>query len=804
MRFSGSLLAAALLVSACSSAPPPSPAPVGPPPPKPPEPLACAAGSADCDGDRGNACETQLDSSAKHCGACGATCAEGETCAMGACKRAAILSAADEHACVVLADGKVRCWGDNEEGQLGDGTTSVRSTAVDVIGVSGAVGVRAGQSHSCAVLATGRVACWGDEETPKNAAGFEDAMDAIVRDREICVVRRSGEVACADLSFVEPKEKGEEGEEESEDDKPTVRSIAGVKGAISIVAGRNHTCALMRSGEVACWGDADALGAGAPPENEEEGDSDAPRAKRVKGLNDAVQIASHGYHTCAVRKTGQIACWGGNYAGQLGDGGSDEKTEPVSVQFVSDAVEVATGLYHTCAVRKTGEVACWGEGGDGELGHGVRESSRGPVTVKGLTDATNVMAGKEFTCARRKSGEVACWGSARRGKLGNGSTAEHSAPVEVSGVTDATHVALGANHSCALRRDGSATCWGLGYYSGSGDGYRARGIPPALVKDLTEIVDLRSSDRYGCALKKSGEVYCFRGGVPAYVETEVQENARWLPSVAKGLAPAKAAVAYGYMGVALLRTGQAVLWNSEAMGIGSTSSAKTTPITSIPIAGVLDGIDIATMDSAACVLRRSGQISCLRYAMFNTFDKKSPTKPGAVTLIPDIKDAVQMSAGGTEFCAVRKTGEVACFNYYDLPSPVRPNEKPAQPAKKPPAPAKKEPPRPLKVRTTEGIADATMVAVGSSFQCALLKSGEIACRGSNDEGQLGNGEHEWSGQPVLVKGISDAVYVAAASSHACAVRKSGRVACWGNNEQDQVGHKDAAVFLQPTAVKGLP
>jgi alpha-tubulin suppressor-like RCC1 family protein len=135
---------------------------------------------------------------------------------------------------------------------------------------------------------------------------------------------------------------------------------------------------------------------------------------------------------------------------------------------------------------------------------------------------------------------------------------------------------------------------------------------------------------------------------------------------------------------------------------------------------------------------------------------------------------------------------------------VRPNDKPAQPAKKPAAPAKKEPPRTVQIRRSEGFTDATMVAVGSSFHCALLKSGEVACRGSNDEGQLGNGEQTWSGNPVRVKGIADAVHIAASSHHVCAVRKSGRVACWGNNEQDQVGHKDPAVFLQPTPVKGLP
>lgn len=710
---------------------------------------------------------------------------------MGTCRRTSVLAAGDEFACAVLPNGSIRCWGENTNNELGDGTKNVRPTPVDVLGIAGAVSVRPGRARSCATLSSGKVTCWGIGEKAAIAAGFTDVIDAVYT-HELCAVRRSGEVVCGEHYEELPSNGGEESEQE----KPELKPIPGLSGATAIVAGREHTCALLKSGEVGCWGEPEALGSGS--DEKDEGDSDMPRPRMVKGLNDAVQISAMGYHTCAVRKTGGIVCWGANQAGQLGDGSSDTQLAPTPVQFVSDAVEVAAGVYHSCAVRRNGEVACWGEGDDGQLGNGERESSNGPVTVKGLSDAVHIIAGNEFSCASRKSGEVVCWGSSERGKLGNGAMSEHPLPFEVEGVTDATAVTAGSAHSCALRKDGSAICWGRGYYAGNGEGQRDRGIPPVAVKDLTGVEALRAQDRSTCAVKKGGEVVCFRGGVPPFTNANSEGNAEWAPVLVKGLGPAKSAVAYSYTGVALLRSGQTQLWNTNILGQTTSKPPKT--VQTLPIAGVTDGIEIATGDNSACILRRSGQLSCFRFSNFNTFEKKNATKPGALIAITGIKDVVQVAAAANEFCALDKAGEVACFSAYELPDLVRPSDKPAKPA----APAKKEPPRATKVNKVNGISGATMVAMGTSFMCALLKSGEIACRGSNDDGQLGNGQQEYSSDPVRVKGISNAVHIAATSSHACAALKTGRVACWGNNESDQAGHKDPVRFMQPTAVKGLP
>src|SRR5690606_3078985 len=126
-------------------------------------------------------------------------------------------------------------------------------------------------------------------------------------------------------------------------------------------------------------------------------------------------------HSCAVRSTGEVACWGLNEDGQLGNGASGEgifEATPVGVVGLVDAVSVAAGNFHTCALRATGEVACWGAGRLGELGSPDALGAVEPLPITSLTDVVEISAGYTHTCARRASGEVACWGLNRYGQLG--------------------------------------------------------------------------------------------------------------------------------------------------------------------------------------------------------------------------------------------------------------------------------------------------------------------------------------------------------------------------------------------------
>ena len=180
-------------------------------------------------------------------------------------------------------------------------------------------------------------------------------------------------------------------------------------------------------------------------------------------------------HTCAVRATGELVCWGFNSNCELGDGTLTTRTQPVSVPGVSDLVEVDAGTSFTCVRHGSGTVSCWGVNTVGQLGRStVTTQECVPAAVSGVTDAVNLSAGigsvAAHVCAVRATGAVVCWGRNDVGQLGNGTTGSSSTPLPVLQVHDAREVACGELHTCASQSNGAVACWGFGSEGQIGDG----------------------------------------------------------------------------------------------------------------------------------------------------------------------------------------------------------------------------------------------------------------------------------------------------------------------------------------------
>ncbi|APR74697.1 BNR repeat domain protein [Minicystis rosea] len=246
-----------------------------------------------------------------------------------------------DHACALLPDGTVSCWGDNAAGQLGNATLMAQMTPTPVAGVEGATQVAAGDAHTCALIGSpGKVMCWGKNENGQVG---------------------SGEVTPNETMPVE---------------------VDGVTDAVEIAAGGEHTCARRQSGAIQCWGYNyfGQIGNGSKQPTRASSPID------VDGVSDAVELALGRYHTCARHAGGGIACWGYNSKGELGDGSSDDQQSPVEVTGISDAVAITAGAWHTCAILASGPVMCWGDDLGGQLG--IDEVNKvenpTPVAVKSL------------------------------------------------------------------------------------------------------------------------------------------------------------------------------------------------------------------------------------------------------------------------------------------------------------------------------------------------------------------------------------------------------------------------------------
>lgn len=376
---------------------------------------------------------------------------------------ASSVSAGDNHSCAV-SSGKVKCWGRNSSGQLGNNAVFDSPSPVLVNGITDAVQVSAGGNHTCARLSGGTVWCWGDN---------------------------------AD---------GQLGDNSTTSSRIPVQ-VSGLTGATNISAGGNHNCALLADRTVRCWGrnTEGQLGNGTTI------DSKIPVP--VSSLASVAAVAAGGTHTCAVLTDGTARCWGSNLLEQLGNsillpGGSS--TVPVTATSVTSAVNITAGANHTCVsvnFPSTG-VKCWGNNFSGQLGSPwtlnlltllPEATSNTPLTVSGITSAPgSIAAGLDHTCAVISSDNtLRCWGQNANGQLGTVTTSSFGSPgagafpfstaipVTVSGINSATQVTAGLLHSCALLTSGRVICWGRNTSGQLGNGTFFSSFSPVLVTDTT-------------------------------------------------------------------------------------------------------------------------------------------------------------------------------------------------------------------------------------------------------------------------------------------------------------------------------
>jgi len=380
--------------------------------------------------------------------------------------QAGYLDAGIQHTCAILADHTLRCWGKGLAGRLGYGSdanllSAAAAPPVDLGPGRYATAVAAGDFHTCAILDNGAVKCWGFGANGR--LGYGSTANVTVP-------------AAA----------------------PAVDLGPG-RTAVAITAGASHTCAILDTGQVRCWGNGGQgrLGYG----NEQSvGDDETPAAVGPVDLGGhaARAIAAGDFHTCAILDDGSMRCWGFGASGQLGNGGTGnvgDGESPATAGIVQlpagrSARAVAGGAGHTCAILDDGSVSCWGFGANGRLGYGNtsdRSTPGGPVAIGGTAAA--IAAGDAHTCAVLDAGGVRCWGFGGGGRLGysssnsvgdtSGTLPDSAGPVDVGAGRVGRGLTIGGaptpstpaqpdegtGYTCALLDDGTLRCWG---YGGSG------------------------------------------------------------------------------------------------------------------------------------------------------------------------------------------------------------------------------------------------------------------------------------------------------------------------------------------------
>jgi alpha-tubulin suppressor-like RCC1 family protein len=344
------------------------------------------------------------------------------------------ISAGAYHTCAVTSFGAASCWGWNEVGGLGNGTTVDSLVPVPVVGLSsGVVTVGSNYNHSCALLTSGGVKCWG----------------------------RNGDGQLGDGTTTP---------------RTTPVAVKNLPSVIGIGVGKDRSCAYSAAGNVYCWGRVTNTKVNL-------------KAVQVKNLSGVISLAVGKGFACALTGGGKVKCWGKNDQGQLGNGGSSDSLTPVTVIGLSSGVLAigASGDF-ACALTSTSSARCWAENDHGQLGDGTTIQRHVPVAVQDPgTDLVAITVGANHACTLSSTSLVRCWGRNEYGELGNGSTVESHIPVDVFGLGGGI-VAISAGASghfvCALTDAGLVKCWGRNQYGQLGDGTKEDRLVPVATMTL--------------------------------------------------------------------------------------------------------------------------------------------------------------------------------------------------------------------------------------------------------------------------------------------------------------------------------
>jgi alpha-tubulin suppressor-like RCC1 family protein len=662
-----------------------------------------------------------------------------------------------------VTSGKVACWGDNSNGVVDAGLKGPRSTPVVVPEIADATQVRVGQYFGCALTAAGKISCFREGST-RELSLLSDVAEIAIQDEVVLALRKNGEVTGVKL--------GRRGKDMEPVELPKIAD----GGAIT--ASGEHACVVHKNGDVTCWGDPSRTGSGKDVSDLswEAREAMSKEAIHPAGLKEVKQMSAGDAHTCAVLKSRKVMCWGTNYSGQLGDGSTDERRAPVAVQLLDDAVEVAVGSRHTCARRASGKVVCWGDGRAGQLGAGAA-SVKGMVEVKDLADAAALATAEDVSCAARAAGGVLCWGSASRGRLGNGTISDYPTPQPVKGLSGVRQLAIGDRLSCALDPQKQLQCWGAPS-SWSSEDQEKRSFTPSPVSWLGEVVSVTAKDSGFCAIDKANTANCFHGwsflkpeqkpieikGLKSIVSTTGSGGAGllssgqvflWNNSEAlrkldlNGLSDAVSVALASSVVCAARKSGKVGCVAYHYRTFDKKDPVKPTGAVEVP--DLKDAVQIVNDGHGEmCVLRKTGEVSCFStYRVPSAVDpkaerekaakekgkpkEKEKPRPIEVKPIQGLTDVTALAAGGGVFCGVKKDATLVCwgnnqhgelgrgdYSYSEGPAPV------------------------------PGLTDVAVVALGGGQACAAKQNGEVLCWGDSSADQAGQPSPPFARTPVAV------------------------------------------------------
>ncbi len=684
-------------------------------------------------------------------------CADGYECHDGRCAAPIALSSTWTQHCALWPSGRVTCWGAIDKGRR-DPVLEPR----EVTGIDDAVQLAGGVGTQCARHRDGKVSCWGTNrygeigdgtsastDEPKRVTGLDDAVDIAGRNVTFCALRTTGRVTC--WGYGEHSNLGDGRDENSEVGVTVDTNVA----FDDIAVGGHHACGIA-SGRVHCWGEADT--------DRLRGVAEVGEVVVDTKIDDVQRIVAGFFHTCAVLRSGEILCWGtggiwrdpparlddpnGAIAAGLAStcavtasdrttcggafNGWGDSSLPKITERLEHAKAISLGVQSGCLIGDDDGVRCWGRGSWGELGDG-RAIAFEPTKILDVP-TTSIAAGPRHTCALTE-GRVRCWGDDHEGQLGSGDTGTFAEPAVVDGFDDARGLVSGGRHSCALRRDGTVWCWGDNLDRQIG-GSPQSVVPSATKVDgLEGVLDIRAGQDHTCAiLGAQRHVWCWGKQDHRRLGAELGPSDRGQPRRVAGLEGIRAIGLGSSHSCAADEAGKLFCWGNNDDGqITGTPSPRPMPPTEV--AGVDRVVGISAGYEFTCVRRADGSVWCWGDNVYGQLGRGERFDVGPPAAVMRLSDATKLDSSGWHTCALRTNGVVMCWGRFgngQFGNGAADNR--ATPM------------------TVEGLPAAMEVTTNTGHTCAVTRDHETWCWGANAYGQI-DGRPPVEANPVPVRGL---------------------------------------------------